>query len=59
MKNKTTNSLPAHVKCNNCVLSVQKEICLAFNKHFAGAGNLFKNMYTGPTPINSVRIYTL
>lgn len=57
MKNKTTNSLPANVKCNKCSLKADKrEICPAFNKHFAAAGHSFSYVYIGPTPIKSACI---
>ena len=40
-KNKTLNVLPPSLTVGDCVMSEQKEICFAFNKHFAEAGFLF------------------
>lgn len=32
---KTSASLPAHIKSNDCLISDRNEICFAFKKHFA------------------------
>ena len=40
-KNKTSNVLPPCLTVGDCVMSEQKKICFAFNKHFAEAGFLF------------------
>ena len=50
-KNSTSNALPTHIKYENLVLGDQTEICLAFNRHFQDAGNLFEKTYAGP-PVN-------
>ena len=51
-KGKTSNSLPAHISVNDCIISGQNEICLAFNKHFADAGHLFDRECLGPHPVD-------
>ena len=43
-KRKAT-SLPALVKIGQSMFSDQNDICNAFNKHFADAGNLFENLF--------------
>lgn len=50
-KSKATISLPTMVKSNDCLITEQNEICLAFNRHFAHAGHLFDNDdCEGPPP---------
>ena len=37
--------MPTHIKLDNQMLVDQAEICLAFNRHFEDAGNLFEKTY--------------
>ena len=47
-KSKATTVLPTQVKYNDCLITEQKEIHQAFNRHFVNAGNLFDSNHPGP-----------
>lgn len=38
-ENKSTTSLPAHIKYGDCLISEQKVVCLVLNRHFADVGH--------------------
>ncbi len=48
LNNKTSISLPSAINYGDSVISEQKEICTAINKHFIDIGHLFESSHVGP-----------
>lgn len=50
------SSLPTHVNSRNIILTWDKEICAAFNKHFVAAVHIFKNQCMGSASSANISI---